>query len=465
MKLRYQHLFLGFILLSLGACVTQKYKRPQVTSEGLYRDQQVKDSANMATLPWKNLFSDTTLQTLIQKGINQNLDLKQAIERIKIADASLRQSRAAFLPSLEADLSVTDAKQARAALNFPPGININLKTQTYKAQLATSWEADIWGKLSSAKRAAYASLLQSDAAKRAVQTQLIATIANSYYTLLALDKQLAITQETIKIREKDVETIKALKNSAIVNGAAVVQSEANLYAAQVTLPDIKQSIREAENALNVALAQPPGPIDRTTFDQQKPYADLKTGVSAQLLQNRPDVLNAEMGFRAAFENTNMAKTYFYPSLTLTAAGGLSSLKLNDFFSNSIFYNLVGGLTQPIFARGQNKARLKTAEANQQIAFYNFQQSLLTGGQEVSNALYAYQAAAEKEDTRVKQIASLSKAVDFTKELLRYSSATNYTDVLTSEQSLLTAQLSGINDKLQKLQAVVNLYRALGGGWQ
>ncbi|WP_029287164.1 efflux transporter outer membrane subunit [Pedobacter sp. R20-19] len=466
MKLRYKYsILIGFTILTLSACVTKKYERPQVKNEGLYRDINTSDTTTMADLPWKTLFSDTTLQSLIQKGINENLDLKQAIERIKISEATLRQSRAAFLPSLQADVSVTDAKQAQAALNFPSGININLETQTYKAQLSTSWEADIWGKLSSAKKAAYATLLQSDATRRAVQTQLIATIANSYYTLLALDKQLAITEQTIQIRMQDVETMKALKEGAVVNGAAVVQSEANLYAAQVTLPDLKRSIKEAENALNIALAQAPGTVNRTTLDQQVPYADLKTGVSAQLLQNRPDVIAAEFGFRSAFENTNVAKTYFYPALTLTAAGGLTSLQLSNFFDNSIFYNLVGGLTQPIFAKGANKARLTTAQANQQIAFYTFQQALLTGGQEVSNALYAYQTAEEKETTRAKQIASLTKAVDFTKELLRYSSATNYTDVLTSEQSLLTAQLNGINDRLQKLQSVVNLYRALGGGWK
>lgn len=466
MNFRYKYsIIIGLSILTLSACVTKKYERPQVKSDALYRDNNTTDTVTMADLPWKTLFSDTTLQSLIQRGINENLDLKQAIERIKIAEATLQQSRAAFLPSLQGDVSVTDARQSAAALNFPAGININLETQTYRAQLSTAWEADIWGKLSSAKRAAYATLLQSDAAKRAVQTQLIATIANNYYTLLALDKQLAITEQTIKIRSQDVETMKALKEGAVVNGAAVVQSEANLYAAQVTLPDLKRSIKEAENALSVILAQAPGSIGRTSLDQQIAYPTLQTGVSAQLLANRPDVIAAEFGFRAAFENTNVAKTYFYPALTLTASGGLSSLQLQNFFDNSIFYNLVGGLTQPIFAKGQNKARLRTAEAQQQQAFYTFQQTLLTGGQEVSNALYAYQTAVEKEETRSKQIASLTKAVDFTKELLRYSSATNYTDVLTSEQSLLTAQLSGINDKLQKLQSVVNLYRALGGGWK
>ncbi|MES2447544.1 MAG: efflux transporter outer membrane subunit [Bacteroidota bacterium] len=467
MKLIYKHslVIIGFAVLILSACVTQKYETPKVTTADLYRDNNTTDTTTIADLPWKNLFNDANLQTLIQQGLNENLDLKQAIERIRIAQATLQQSRAAFLPTLQADVSVTDAKQSQAALNFPPGVNINLETQTYRAQLSTSWEADIWGKLSSAKRASYANLLQTDAAKRAVQTQLIANIANAYYNLIALDKQLKITLETVKSRTNNVETMKALKEGALVNGAAVVQSEANLYAAEVTIPDLKRSIRETENALNVLLARVPGTILRSDLDSQTPYSDLETGVSAQLLKNRPDVQAAELSFRAAFENTNVAKTFFYPSLTLTASGGLSTLQLADFFNNSVFYNLIGGITQPIFARGQNKARLTTAQAQQQQAFYTFQQTLLTSGQEVSNALYAYQTATEKETTRAKQIASLTKAVDFTQELLRYSSATNYTDVLTSEQSLLAAQLSGVSDRLQKLQAVVNLYRALGGGWK
>jgi len=452
-------------ILSLASCVTKKYEQPPVLSKDLYRDVNTTDTSSIADLSWKTLFSDVSLQNLIEQGLKENLDLKQAIERIRIAEATLYQSKAAFLPSLSADLSATDAKQSTAALNFPPGININTETQTYRAQLSSSWEADIWGRLGSAKKSAYATLLQTDASKRAVQTQLIANIANTYYNLLALDKQLVITLQTIKIRASDVETMKALKEGAIVNGAAVVQSEANLYAAQVTIPDLNRSIRESENALSVLLGKSPGAITRSTIDQQIFYPDLKTGLSAQLLENRPDIQAAELGFRAAFENTNVARASFYPALTLTATGGLSTLQLQNFFNNSIFYNLIGGITQPIFNRGINKARLKTNQAQQQIAFYNFQQTLLVGGQEVSNALYNFQTASEKEITRAKQIASLTKAVDYTKELLRYSSATNYTDVLTSEQSLLNAQLNGINDRLQKLQSVVNLYRALGGGWK
>lgn len=459
------YFIIGFGILLFTACVTKKYERPAVNSSGLYRDASAADTATIADLPWKTLFNDPLLQDLIEQGLKENLDLKQAIERMRVAEATLIQSRAALLPSLSADLSVTDAKQSKAALNFPSGININTETQTYKGQLSTSWEADIWGRLSSAKRSAYASLLQTEATKRAVQTQLIANIANTYYNLLALDKQLSITEQTVRIRQSDVETMKELKAGAVVTGAAVVQSEANLYAAQVSIPDLKRSIREAENALSILLGRAAGTITRSSLDIQQPYSDLKTGVSAQLLQNRPDVQASEFALRAAFENTNAAKAAFYPALTLTANGGLSTLDVKNFFDHSIFYNIIGGLTQPIFNKGQNKARLKTAQAQQQLAFFAFQQSLLTGGQEVSNALYAYQAASEKETTRNQQIIALTKAVDYTKELLRYSSATNYTDVLTSEQSLLSAQLSSTTDKLQKLQAVVNLYKALGGGWK
>lgn len=450
-----------------ASCVTKKYQTPIVNTNKLYRDSLITDTTSLATLPVKTLFSDTILVNLIQEGLNENLDLKIAIQRISEAQATFNQSKAAFLPSLDGGLSVTRARTSPASLNFPAEFlsAFNLKTTTYQASLSTSWEADVWGKLSSAKRSALANLLQTDAAKRTVQTQLIADIANTYYNLLALDQELAITQQTLDIRVKDVETVKALKEGAIVNGAAVVQSEANRYAAEVTIPDLNQSIREAENALSLLLGRASGPIKRTTLADQKITAQLQIGVPSQLLQNRPDVQEAEFAFRSAFENTNLARTYFYPQITITGQGGLSTLQLKNLFDNSVFYNFIGGLTQPIFNKGQNRARLKTAQAQQLEAYYGFQKSLLVAGQEVTNALYAYQNAVQKQSSRAKQLQALEKSVDFTKDLLRYSSATNYTDVLTSEQSLLAAQLSGVNDRLQQLQAVVNLYRALGGGWK
>lgn len=453
----------------LSACsVTSKYERPTtLKTEQLYRDQKSSDTTTIADLPWQSVFKDEKLNALIQKGLDQNLNLKNAIENIVQSRASLRQSKLAYYPTLQVDANATHTKQSEAGLNFPAGININTLTTTYKLGLSTSWEADIWGKLSSSKRAALATYLATDAAKQAVQTQLIADIANNYFMLLAYDKSLKITEETLASRIKNVETIKDLKEGAIVTGAAVVQSEANLHAAEVLIPDLKQNIRETENAINILLGQASGsqPIERAELGAQIIPENIAIGVPSQLLENRPDVRQAEFNFRVAFESTNLAKTYFYPSLTLTASSGFSNLELKDFFTNSIFYSIIGGLTQPIFNQGKNKLRLTTAQSQQLQAYNNFQQSLLTAGQEVSNSLYAYEMAVAKEDSRAKQIAALEKAVDYTEQLLEYSSATNYTDVLTSQQNLLAAQLSGVNDNLQKLQAVVNLYRALGGGWK
>lgn len=451
----------------LSACsITKKYERPTTLStDKLYRDQASADSTTIADMPWQSVFKDEKLNALIQKGLDQNLNLKNAIENIVQSRAALRQSKLAYYPTLNVDANITRNKQSQAGLNFPPGININTLTTTHKLGLSSSWEIDVWGKLSSSKRAALASYLATDAAKQAVQTQLISDIANNYFLLLAYDKQLAITEATLASRIKNVETIKELKEGAIVTGAAVVQSEANQHAAEVLIPDLKQSIRETENAINILLGQAPGTIDRGVLGSQIIPENIAVGMPSQLLHNRPDVRQAEFNFRVAFESTNLAKTYFYPSLTLTASSGFSNLELKDFFSNSIFYSIIGGLTQPIFNQGLNKMRLTTAQSQQLQAYNNFQQSLLNAGQEVSNALYAYEMAVEKEDSREKQIEALEKAVDFTQQLLEYSSATNYTDVLTSEQNLLAAQLSGVNDNLQKLQAVVNLYRSLGGGWK
>lgn len=454
-------------LLFAGCKITRKYERPVLSAsltDSLYRAPATTDTSSLADMPWQQLFTDPKLQQLIGQGLANNLDLKVALERINEAQALLEQSRQAFMPSLNFSPNVTLSRTSRAALNLPPNININLKTTTFQVGVTTNWEADIWGKLSSAKRASMASLMQTEAARKALQTQVVATIANAYYGLLALDQQLAVTQATIEVRRKNVFTMQKLKESAIVTGAAVVQSEGNLYAAEVSVPDLKQGIRELENALNVVLGRHPQPIERNTLEEQSANVDLKTGVPLQLLQKRPDVAAAELTYRAAFENVNVARTYFYPSLAITAgSGGFSALATNSIFTNSLFYSLAAGLTQPILAKGANKARLKTTEAQREMALQNFYKSILVAGQEVSDALFAYEMGVEKEATRKKQIDALEKAVNYTEQLLRYSSATNYTDVLTSEQALLAAQLAGISDKRQQLLAIVELYRALGGG--
>jgi outer membrane protein, multidrug efflux system len=447
-------------IVIISSCnTTKKYQREE-TDNKLYRGVNTTDTTSIAAIPWTQMFPDTALQSLIRQGLANNLDLQIAVARIKKAAANLRQSGQQLLPSLSGTATATEQK-----LSSAQGAGV-LSNQSYELSLTSSWEADIWGKLRGTKRAYLNALLQSEAYRRAVQTQLIANIATNYYLLLAYDAQLAVTVKTVQNRTEDVETMKVLKESDVVTGAAVVQSAANRYSAEVTIPDLKQSIRETENAISILLGHAPDTVLRTSLEVQTINVDLKTGIPAQLLANRPDVQEAEYQLRYYFELTNVARTYFYPSLSITATGGLSGTSVSQMFNASSFFgSIVGSLTQPIFNQGLNKQRLRVAQANQEEYLATFRQTLLTAGQEVSNALYDYQAAVDKANIRSHQIEYLQKSVDYTKELLKYTTATNYTDVLTSEQSLLAAQLNSISDKLQQLQAVVTLYRSLGGGWK
>jgi len=454
--------YTGFVMVMIfaTACqVTKPYKRPELVTQNLYRDSNSDDSTSISTISWQNFFADTLLLKLISNGLENNLDLKIALQNIQVSKAAFQQSRSALLPDLSGNTSIRQSKLA-----FPQGYGIISSTTQYDLGLSASWEADIWGKLRSAKKGALAGLLASEETRKTIQTQLIADISGYYYTLLALDKQLRILEKTKENRIAGVSTVKALKEANIVNGAAIVQSEANQYAAEIAIPVVKRQIRETENAINLLLALPSQQVIRGSLDAQTINVDLHTGIPSQLLQNRPDVKLAEYNLMIAFENTNVAKTMFYPALHLTAAGGFTSFSLKDWLtSRGLFGNVAAGLTQPIFNKGLNKARLATATARQEQAALDFQKSLLVAGQEVSNALYAYQTALEQQAIRGKQVQALEKAVDFNKKLLKYSSATNYTDVLTSEQNLLASQMEGVNDKLQQWQAVITLYRALGGG--
>jgi multidrug efflux system outer membrane protein len=435
----------------------QSYKRPDVVDNNLYRDVATKDTNSIAEVPWRQMFSDTLLQRLINEGINNNLDLKVAVARMAQAQANYNQSIANFFPTLTATASAAFQHLSPSQIGRP---------QVYQASLASSWEIGIWGKLRGAKRAAMAALLASDAYRRAVQTQLVADIASNYYLLLAYDAQLNVTLKTVEFRKEDVETMTLLKESDVVTGAAVVQSEANRYSAEVTLPDIKQNIRVTENLMSVLLGRDPGAIARDSLQTQQITTELKTGVPVQLLANRPDVQEAEYNLRYYFELTNVARAYFYPSLTITAAAGFANSNLANLFTPAAFFNnFIAGLMQPIFNKGLNLQRLAIAKAQQAEYMADFRQTVLTAGEEVSNALSNYQAASDKIVIRTQQVSFLQKSVDYTKELLKYTANTNYTDVLTSEQNLLAAQLNGINDKLQQLQSVVELYRSLGGGWK
>ena len=510
--------FLPLLLLAASGCgIMHPYGRPDTATTGLYRDATPTDTTSLANRPWQQLFTDPPLQKLIAEGIANNRNLKVADARIAQAQALLAQSRAAFLPSLTGRATTTLSRAGGAFVSTGVGggsTTVGGTTGTggtstggtgtggtgtggtgtggtgtgtggtgtttttdqstivtggaahqYLLGLSSSWEADVWGKLRSTRRAYAASVLQSEAYRRVVLTQLIADIADNYYSLLALDAQLAITRQTVQNRIQDVETMKLLLEGDVVTGAAVVQSEAQRYAAEVTIPDLERNVREAENLLATLLGRTPGPIERGTLAGQAPAPPLLTGVPGQLLRNRPDVQQAEYTFRSNFELTNAARTYFYPAFTITANGGLTSTTLSNLFSpTAIFASVVGGLAQPIFNQGLNRARLRRSEGLQQEYLYTYQQTMFTAGQEVSNALFSYQSAADKKRIRAQQLAALNKSVEYTQELLRAGFA-NYTEVLTAQQNLLQAQLNGVNDELQQRQAVTDLYHALGGGWQ
>ncbi|HET7001102.1 MAG TPA: TolC family protein, partial [Puia sp.] len=440
--------------------VSKPYVQPIVNTDSLYRGVTTIDTNTIADIPWNRLFKDPDLQILLSEGVANNNDLKVAVARIKQAEANLRQSRAAFFPNISAGPQVTQQK-----LSVSQGGGIVGPERIYQLSANASWEVDLWGKLKSSNRAALASLLQSDAFRRAVQTQLISEIAINYFNLLTLDKQLAITIETVKNRKADVETNKALKEANRITEAAVAESEANRYAAEVTIPDLENNIRQTENAISILIARKPGGIQRGLLDVQQMDTLLQTGIPAQLLSNRPDVQQAEFAVRHYFEQMNVARAYFYPSLTITAQGGWQSASTNTIFNSSaLFGNIIGGLTQPIFNNGINKQRLEISKAQYEENVASFQQTVLDAGREVSDALYSYESVQRKEGTRRQQLQSWKKAVEYNRELLKDGYAT-YTAVLTSEQGYLTAQLDGVDDELQQLTAIVSLYRSLGGGWK
>lgn len=444
----------------LSSCSSGKvYQFKKEVDTSLYREMNPTDTLSIAQISWQEFFTDTHLKDLIQSGFHNNLDLKIGIQRINIAQSMLKQSKAAFLPGLNGG---GGSKQSR--MSYSQGLGNMNNTALHDVYANASWEIDVWGKLASSKRAFLYRVMQSESMQRAVQTQIVAQLADSYYQLLTLDKQQAILEKTIENRALDVKTMNKLKDSNIVTGAAVVQSEANYYDAQADLPRIKRQIREIENAINVLLGQAAQPIARGSMDDQEIYNNLSVGLPSQLLANRPDVHAAELEVASCFEEINVARRAFYPSLTITASSGFSSFELKDWVTSTGFFaNVAAGLIQPIFNKRLNKTRLEIAQANYQEKVYSFQKALINAGQEVSDALYGYESAAEQEKKRMLQIDKLNLAVDYTKKLLVYHSSTNYTDVLTSEKAYLNAQIELTNDTLLKWQSVIKLYRSLGGG--
>lgn len=448
-------LLISAIALLSSCHIYKAYERPEVNTQGLYRDTLVSsDTLNFGNLPWREVFRDTALQTLIELGLKSNVDLQTAQLRIKQAEAALLSSKLSYLPSVQFN--------SQGTIN---SFNRQSAARSYQLPVAASWEIDLFGNLLNAKREAKMALLQSEAYRQAVQTQLIASIANSYYTLLMLDKQLAISEETTRNWEQSVATMRAMKVAALTNEAAVTQSEANYYQIRATLPDLRRQIREVENVLSVMMGQPPHAIARSEW-QEAGYdmsECLSAGVPLQLLSNRPDVKQAEMALATAYYATNSARSAFYPQITIDASAGWTNSTGTAILNPARFLaTAIGSLVQPLFNKGKNIARLKIAKAQQEEALLNFQQSLLNAGSEVSNALYQFHSSGEKSEQRVHQVEALRQSVQYTQSLMRLGTST-YLEVLTAQQNLLTAQLTQVSDRFEQMQAVINLYQALGGG--
>ena len=441
-------------LTLLSGCGLYKSYRPATSvPDNLYRDEHTgTDTSSIGHLDWQELFTDSQLQILINEGLENNTDLRTAHLRVKEAEATLLSSRLSYLPALmlnpQGTLSSFDgAKPAKS----------------YQLAASASWELDIFGKQTNTKRGAEAALEQSKSYKQAVRTQLIATIANSYYTLLLLDKQLAISERTAAIWKENVNAMRALKKAGLRDEAAVSQAEANYLSVEASLLTLRQQINATENSLSTLLGKVPQTINRSNLDKQVFPQKISTGIPLELLKNRPDVQQAEYSLAQAFYSVNEARSAFYPNITLSGSAGWTNSG-GGFIANpgALLLQAIGSLTQPLFNKGTNIARLKITKAQQEEAALAFRQSLLNAGSEVNNALTQWQTARERILLGNKQIKSLETALKSTRLLMEHGDFT-YLEVLTAQQSLLQAELTVVSDRFDEIQGVINLYHSLGGG--
>lgn len=448
----------------LQSCfVAKDYSRPEIEVGETYRtDQLSSDSINMAQVFWREMFKDPYLQSYIEEGLENNIDIRIALQQINAAQAYVKQGRAGYLPTFNLGAGVNHQILSR---NSQFGRLFDGSITQYEATGNLSWEADIWGRIRSTNRAFQASYLQSVAAHQAVKTELIAAIASTYYQILALDEQVRITRETVENRENSLEITRALKDAGNVTQVGVKQTEAQLYTAQAVVVRLQNELRILENTFSILLGDSPQNIERSDLDQQVPNTRLQTGVPAELLSNRPDVIAAEYTLRNAFELTNVARSNFYPSLSLTASGGFQSLELAELFNvNSLFANLAASIAQPVFNRRQIRTEYEVSQARQETALLEFQRSLLIASREVSDALYNFQAATETIVIKDNEFQAYNQAMSYSEELLNNGYA-NYLEVLTARENTLNSQLELVNARFNRLNAIVELYQALGGGWQ
>lgn len=437
-------------VLSLSSCgLYKKYERQEMSFvDSLYRRMNVgpSDTVSTASVAWDKIFTDPILQEWIRLGLEHNTDMKVASLKVEEAQAYLLAARRALLPG--ASVSVSGG--------IYPG--------TFNSQIGVNWDADIFGSLRNSKRKAEAALMQTEAAKEAVQTQLVATIANSYYMLLMLDEQLKISNRTVKTWDENIRAMEALKRAGKTNEAAVLQAKANKLSVEANVLTLEKEILAVENSFCALLGTVPMGIHRGNIaDQELPHR-LCAGVPAELLSKRPDVKQAEMTLAQCFYDTNIARAAFYPSLNLSGALGWTtgngSIVLDP---GALITNLIGSIAQPIFNRGALKAKKLAAESKYKQALYGFRQSLLDAGVEVNNAISMWETAKRRVEIDKKQIVSLQAAVWNTQLLMKHGNA-SYLEVLTAQKNLLQVELGEVSDRYDEFQSVVNLYHALGGGY-
>ncbi len=444
----------------LSSCgIYNKYERPEVNTTGLVRDVTsatdtlaVTDTTSFGNLPWRSVFTDPQLQSIIEKGLANNTDLLNAALNVKMVEAQLTAAKLAFVPSFtfspQGTISSWDGNKA---------------TKTYSLPINASWSIDLFGNLLNQKRSAQMALLATKDYQLVVKTNLIANIANMYYTLMMLDKQLEIVDNMTGLTKDTWDMMKLQKELGNTKETSVQSAEANYYSVLAQAADLKRQIRETENSLSLLIGQQAQTIGRGKLDNQSLPSDFSTGIGIQMLNNRPDVHYAEMTLAQCFYDVQTARSKFYPNLTISASGAFTnSSGMGIVNPGKWLLNAVGSLVQPIFMNGQLVAGLKVAKAQQEQAYNTWQNAVLSAGSEVSNALVLYNSSDEKSKLEQKQIESLTKNVEYTKDLFTMGNST-YLEVISAQQSLLNAELSKVQDDFYKMQAVVNLYYALGGG--
>ena len=444
----------------MSSChIYKAYDRPEaITTSGIYRDPAsatdtlASDTANMGNLPWQEIFRDAKLQALIEEGLNNNVDVQAAALRVKEAKVMLTSAKLSYLPSINI------APQGTAT-----SMDEGNYVKAYTLPAVASWEIDLFGKILNSKRGQKVAYQKSQYAQQAVRSSIICGIANVYYSLLMLDRQVAITTETSDIYKENVRVMEAMKNAGMTTEAGVAQMRAASNQIDASLIDLKRQVRETENSLAILLGRTPQTIERTTLDEQVMPEKLMAGVPLQLLENRPDVKMAEMTLAAAYYSTNQARAAFYPGLTITGTAGWTNGSNISVSNPGVFMmQAMASLAQPIFNKGKLIANLKVTKAEEKIAQMNYQQTILKAGKEVSDALFLFDCQNKKLENDKVRVEQLNKAVIATKALFQSASAT-YLEVLTAQQSLLSAQLSEVADNFQRIQAVINLYSAVGGG--